>query len=260
VTSAEVHTAAPPLLAALRQALADDVALLARLHDREPDAALIEALRSQPVEHWFALRLDGPTFDEGRRLMETALAALPEPLDRPSLDDLAAEFAAIYLTYGYRAAPAESVWVDADGLERQDAMFAVRAWYRRFGVRVPDWRRRSDDHLVHQLQLVELALRDDGNTEAVTMMAAFLREHLMGWSPQFVTRVVSRCRLPFFAAAALLTAAWLERFRLLAEAATGEDITPVAGSTALGRGAGRAAEPTCGTPPTTYVPGAGPGW
>lgn len=242
----------------MRAAFADDFALLARFHDREPDAELIEMLRGVPVEEWFALRLEGADFDEARRLMSQALANLPQPLDAAALDDLAAEYAAIYLTYGYRASPAESVWVDDDGLEHQAPMFAVREWYRRFGLEAPNWRKRSDDHLVYQLQALEFALRDLDNPQSLPMMAAFLREHPLVWVPDFVSCVVSRCRHEFFAGLTLLTGVYLMRFAKLLGALLDQDMTPRAIVKDQNCGV---QGPTCADPPpASYVPGLEPGW
>ena len=84
-------------------------------------------------------------------LLRAGLTDIPSSLGAESLDRLAADYADIYLTNGLRASPCESVWLDEDGLVMQGPMFDVRACYSRHGLAVPDWRRRSDDHLVHQL-------------------------------------------------------------------------------------------------------------
>lgn len=241
----------------LRLALAEDVAFLVRLHDREPDGALLAALRAAPVERWFALRLEGQDFEEGRRLMTLALAAIEDPDDTAVLDELAAEFAAIYLTYNYQAAPTESVWVDPDSLERQEAMFQVREWYRRFAVKVPDWRVRSDDHLVHELQLVELALRDTARPAALRMVADFMRDHPLAWIPQFSARIVARSRSPFFAGSALITVAYLRALGALLGSVLGVDMTPVPIDPTR---SARRAEKTCGDAPAAYLPGQSAGW
>jgi TorA maturation chaperone TorD len=259
MTAARSEMSSAMLLdAETRLALADDLALLARLHDREPDADLIATLRSAPVAQWFALRVAGADFEEACRLMSGVLADMPEPVDAASLDDLAADYAAIYLTYGYHASPAESVWVDDDGLERQEPMFAVRRWYRRLGVAAPDWRKRSDDHLVYQLQALELALRDLDNPEALPMMAAFLREHPLVWVPDFAARVVARCRHGFFAGSVLLTAVYLMRLADVLGTLLDEDMTPRIRVKA--GGCGTAKTPTCADPSPAYMPGLEPGW
>ena len=70
------------------------------------------------------------------------------------MDDLAADFAAIYLTGALGASPYESYWLSDDHLICQDAMFDMRTLYAEAGLKVPDWRMRPDDHLVFQLQFL----------------------------------------------------------------------------------------------------------
>jgi hypothetical protein len=85
-------------------------------------------------------------------MMRTALASLPDSPDAALLDELAADFAAIYLTGAFGASPSESYWLSDDHLVCQDAMFDLRKLYAENGLAVPDWRKRPDDHLVFQLQ------------------------------------------------------------------------------------------------------------
>src|SRR5262245_7571551 len=114
--------------AGVGQALAADIKLLARLHDRELDAETLNAFKAEPVMRWFNLRLRGPAYHEAYQLISGALESVSDTSDRAILDEYAAEYAAIYLTHAYRAAPTESVWRDEEGLERQAAMFATRDW------------------------------------------------------------------------------------------------------------------------------------
>lgn len=240
-------------------ALADDLMLLARLADREVDADVIEALRSAPVAAWFSLKLDGVEFDEAASLFAQAFAEMPEPVDTGALDELAAEFAAIYLTHHYRASPNESVWRDDEGLERQQAMFAVRAWYQRHGVSAPDWRRRADDHLVHELEFLASLIRDAGTTGALDAAARFLREHPLVWVRAFARTVVMRCRLSFYAGVGLLTAIYLDHLAQVLGETLGCDMTPAPIEGQVGAPS-QGATLTCADPASIPVQGAGPGW
>lgn len=251
-----VGSAALDALAAT--AIAEDLEVLARLHDREVDAELIGTLRGRPVGQWFMLRLGDPAFDEAARLIELGLAELPDPPDAAALDDLAAEYAAIYLTHAYRVSPCESVWRDEDNLERQEAMFKVRAWYRRAGLTVPDWRRRSEDHLVSELDFLARLMRGAVDAGTAKMAAAFMREHLLVWIPDFAARVVARCRSPFYAGVALLTAAYLGELATVLGHVLGEDMTAVPAKAEVP--AGSRPVPTCGDPPSHVAPGSGPSW
>ena len=194
------------------------LALLIRLHDREADADLITGLRGIDAEVFFGAVLDNPALAQE---FGKALAALPEPMDEATLDQLAAEYADVYLTHSYRLAPTGSVWLTEEKLERQEPMFAVREWYDHYGVGVPDWRLRSDDHIVHELQFVEHLLAQ--GTETATRDAArFMDRHVLVWVPEFCTLMAERCQQPLLIAGAKLTGAYLEALRDLLQGLTGE--------------------------------------
>jgi TorA maturation chaperone TorD len=79
-------------------------------------------------------------------------AALTEPA---SLDELAADYAAIYLNNSLGASPYESVWLSDDHLACAAPMFELRELYAAAGLRAADWRSRFDDHFVLQLQYLQ---------------------------------------------------------------------------------------------------------
>ena len=196
----------------LLAALADDLEQLIRLHDRELDAETLAALRSADFPHGLALP---PAGEAGQQAYANMAAALTEPA---SLDELAADYAAIYLTHALRASPFESVWRDEDHLAMQNPTFSVRAFYRRHSMQVTDWRKLADDHLTHELNFLALLLERGEQREA----ARFLGEHLMTWLPDFAQRVGARAATPFYAALAVLTRAccaqcqrWLPRVALM---------------------------------------------
>lgn len=235
-------------------AIADDIAFLASLHEREASGEFLDALRATAPEDWFALRLTGEKFAEGAKLMNLALASLASPITPEQLDNLAAEYASIYLTHAYRASPYESVWRDEDSLERQAPMFEVREWYQRHGVQAPDWRKRSEDHIALELDFLAQLIRAANDLAKVRDAADFLREHPLLWVPDFVRRVVTRCREPFYAGAALLTLAYLERLASLFEQAFDFDMS-VKHDDADKHRADGPRRPTCADPPAKPLPG-----
>lgn len=232
--------------------LADVVDLLARLHDREVDAAFLEGWQASALTQWMAGILASADADEALAGMAAAFGALPRPPDPASLDDLASDFADIYLTHAYRISPNGSVWLTEDGLERQGPMFETRSWYRRYGVEVPDWRKRPDDNLVHQLQFTAHLLRlDTGDARADC--ARFLDAGLLVWLPDFAARVDARARTPFYRAAARLTHAVVEEIRDALLASTGiERRSPEVKRT----GSSGSPEPEM----AAYVPGQAESW
>lgn len=221
----DASTDTQPLAADAWPALAEDLQLLGLLHGQELTAGLIQALRGAAPRDWFALVPAGADNAQGLALVAQGLAVLPSPPDAAAIDDLAAEYAAIYLTHAYRAAPTESVWRDRDGLERQAPMFAVREYYRRHDLAVADWRLRSDDHIVSELAFLAMLL-GTGTPVALAQAATFLRDHLLVWVPAFAGRVARRCRHPFYAGLALVTAAYLQALADLLGEAMGIVMTP----------------------------------
>jgi TorA maturation chaperone TorD len=241
--------AGPTDIETLLRAVAEDLRLLAALHADELNAEQLEELRQFPFQDYLGLLAGSPATRDALAAMDAVLAATEAPA--VTLDTLAADYADIYLTYRYRAAPSESAWVHPERLERQEPMFVVRQWHRRFGVQVPDWRVRPDDHLVNELLLLAHILEEETPGRAMAAAGQFLDDHLLVWAPSFFGRVAARCATPFYAALALLSAAYLEEVRTLLEQLTGEERQvrqPDDATTAA----------ACEEP--RYLPGAAPSW
>jgi TorA maturation chaperone TorD len=248
------RTAAALLVDAAESSLAevaDDLQLLALLHNAEPGPELLGALRRRPFAECFALRLSSPEARAALATIDAALAVMPDPVDAQTCDGLAVDFAAIYLTCARRMAPTESYWLTEDHIERQEPMFAVRRWYEHYALVARDWRQRPDDHLVLQLEFVAALLRD-GRDFALRDAARFLDRHLLVWSRDFFAAVAARAETGFYAGLAQLTQAHLDATRDLLQVASGEV-----------RAACPAARPAVEVPAAQaapYVPGVEPGW
>ena len=193
--------------AELRNALVEDLDQLIRLHDRELDAETLAALRTAAFPGGLALS----AADEAG---ETAYANMAAALrENPTLDELAADYAAIYLNNSFGASPYESVWLSDEHLACDRPMFELREIYAAAGWRVGDWRRRFDDHLVLQLQYLRRVLASAAVDPE--KLAGFIDEHIGYWLPDWGQRVSSYCGTGFYAALAELTHVWLRRFREL---------------------------------------------
>lgn len=182
---------------------AEDLRALAWLQceERHPDV-LLALLDSGFPGTLSLVRPDQPEVQS----MVQALAGLKSgggDASTRSANELAADYAAIYLSHALRASPCESVWRDEDHLMLQGPTFAVRAFYRRHGMQVADWRQMPDDHLCHQLNFVAMLLQKGEHREA----ARFMQAHLMTWLPEYSARVALRAATPFYAALAVLTQA-----------------------------------------------------
>ena len=202
-----------PFSAEERHLAAADLRLLAMLAEREPTRDLVEALAALPRAEILRLQPADAAGERALDLFALALAQIPTPVDRATLDELAADHAAIYLTNGHGAAPMESVWVDPDGLWGQDAMFEVRDWYRHWGLEVPDWRVRTDDHLVVQLLFVARLLDAVEAPAALPDLARFLDLHLLRWLGAFAEAVMRRAWTAYHAGLVALLHARVEALR-----------------------------------------------
>ncbi len=245
------------LLQAFRLAVARDLATLALFHDREPDAVWLQALRTTDLRReLLGLSLKSPGATEALQILDAAVSALPEALDAPTLDELAADFADIYLVNGVQAAPCESVWFDDENLNCQQSMFQVRECYERHGLVAANWRVRPDDHLVIQLQFLAHLFETGRGDEHLAEAARFMDEHLLRWLTRFAERVAARCGTPYFAGVAMLSAAYCEELRGLLAELLGEP-RPSRKEIEMRMRPKREVIPAV---PLKFMPGLGPGW
>lgn len=197
----------------LVQAIAEDGEALAMLHDRELTPEFMAVLRELAFPGNLGLLPQGEFAETAWGMMKHAVAQWPETPGVAEMDELAAEYAAIYLTGAYGASPCESVWVDDDHLVCQETMFQLREIYGAAGLETVSWRHRPDDHLVLQLLYISHAARNAGSREDWRALAKVMDEHLLRWLPDFSNRVVSRTSQAFYGALALLTDAWCSQVR-----------------------------------------------
>jgi TorA maturation chaperone TorD len=206
-----------------RQAVSQDLTVLALLHHEEVSAAQLDALRHNQFPYSLGLSLSESRSQDCCQLMHTALSELPTPITPEVLDELAADFAAIYLTHKYHASPCESVWLDEEGLMRQAPMFEIRQWYQRYELSIADWRHRPEDHLVYQLQFISHLLKLDDEPATLQTCAQFLDDHLLQWLHSFAQRVAQYAETAYYAALALLTQAYITELRALLALITAQE-------------------------------------
>jgi TorA maturation chaperone TorD len=239
----------------IAEIIAEDAESLAALHDRELTPDLVAALREAQFPAGLGLMPALPEAAAARQAIANALAALPEVPDGATLDDLAAEYAAIYLTGAYGASPCESFWTDDDHLVCQASMFQLREIYAAAGLAAADWRQRPDDHLVLQLLYIGHAARRATAPEHWRSLARMLDEHPLRWTTDFAVRIAARSSAPFYAGLAVLTAAWLDALRNLIAQQLNEPRPSRAEVEAQLR---PRTEPPAA--PLAFMPGMGPSW
>ncbi|OYY92781.1 MAG: hypothetical protein B7Y41_14475 [Hydrogenophilales bacterium 28-61-23] len=243
------------LMAVFRVSVGEDLALLAAMHHQEVDDNLLAVLAESGFPNQFGINLTRLRAQEAVSFMQQAMDAMTMPLDAVQRDELAADYASIYLNHGLSASPTESFWLDEENLVLQAPMFQVREFYRRHGRGVADWRKRSDDHLVHELHFIAELIRA-AQPDALEEAARFLDEHLLRWLPRFAERVAKRCVTPFYAGASWLTAEYCEELRDLLALLLGK---PRPGAEEIEkRMQPKVQAPTVA--PLTYVPGIAPTW
>jgi putative dimethyl sulfoxide reductase chaperone len=197
----------------LMQVLADDAEALAALHDRELTPGIVQALKQSGFPESLGLL---PTTESARAAwwaMTEALADLPESPTPQNMDELASEYAAIYLTGAYGTSPCESAWTSDEHLNCQAAMFEWRDIHAAAGLAATDWRQRPDDHLVLQLLYVAHAGRQVRTDNDQYLLAQVFDDHVLRWLPAFGARVAGHSNLPFYTGLGLLTVAWAETAR-----------------------------------------------
>lgn len=233
-------------------AVASDLEMLACLHDREPSAAIVGALQKAPLADQMALVLGSEPALAALAAFALAVDELPSPVDEAALDELAAAYADVYLRYTYRAAPEESVWLNEEGLLRQEPMFAAREFYRRNSLVATDWAGRPDDHLVVELRFLARLMSGAKDAQAFAEAARFLDQHLLRWVKRFGVRLVQASAPNWYAALGLLTASYLEELR--------DHLTALSGLERPRDEPERKKTHAAKEPPAGYIPGVAPSW
>jgi len=242
----------PDSLAEFRAAVAHDLLALALLHNEELSSDVISVLEAEEFPRCLQLELISDKGREATQLLHEGVRLIAQNTDSAMLDELAADYTGIYLTHALRASPYESVWIDEEGLAMQEPMFQIREAYRRHGLGARDWRKRSDDHLVLQMQFIAYLIE---NCNDLAETADFLDEHLLRWLPDFATIVASRSATPFYAGLSVYTAAYTEEVRDLLAGILGEPRpTPEEIEQRLKPKTIEA------LPDTEFVPGSAPSW
>lgn len=232
----------PELPADFCQALAEDLAQLARLHGEELDQATWAALVAVDFPGNLALVPEG----DGVAALSAALA------DPPGLDDLAVDFAALYLTGARGCAPFESIWLGEERLAAGPPLHAWRALLAEAGLALAGRRQPYEDHLACQLAWLGRVLVLPGFPPE--RLVRVLDEHSLRWLPDWAARVQARAATPFYAGLAGLTLAWLTELRHLLADVCGLPRAPAADS-----GAARS-QAVPAPQPLQFMPGNGPGW
>lgn len=187
--------------------------LLAHIFAAEVSSELLDQIR-------------GPEFQKLFKDMGLELGEEFYTTDATEIEDqLAVEFAGLFIGPGHFISPHESVHhVRDDGdygkLWGADTV-AVKKFIEAAGLTYQSEFGGMPDHIAAELEFMQkleeryaLAL-DDGDIELaenlVTIKSRFLAEHLLAWAPGFLDKVMTNATLPFYREMAGLTLSFLSQ-------------------------------------------------
>lgn len=185
-----------------------------------PRTDVIETLRSgEALASWPLDRTHPDTAAGLERLERFCIDWSP---DRMTL--LEVDYTRLFIGVGKTLAPPyESVYLSEEHILFEKETLAVREWYGKYALRVPQLNVLPDDHIGYELfflaRLCERAasLLDKGETEAAAVVIGdsrrFVDAHPRRWVGAFVSRILEHSQTDFYAAIGLLTRAVVERFQ-----------------------------------------------
>lgn len=193
--------------------IGQDLELLARLHGHELNLETVQLLKKAAFPQSLAIDVSEVTSElNNGPLGPIMTSALDEVISGGvSEDELAADFAAIYLNGSFEASPNESAWLDEDHLERQEPMFEIRNWYKKYGLETGNWQVRPDDNLSLQLLFLGHLLQKD--KLPIADLGHFMDFHLLRWVEDFAKIIFQRADTAFYASLAPITALYLNELR-----------------------------------------------
>ena len=242
------------LLEQFQAAVTSDLKVLSLLHRQELDAATLQALQEAEFPQGLGLQVRSQRGLDALKMLQQAIVELRS--DQAMLDELAADFANIYLLHGYRASPYESVWRDEEQLERQLPMFEISQVYRKHGLKAANRQTMPDDHLSLQLEFIAYLFEHAEAETDLLEAAQFMDAHILLWVDEFANRVSSRCMTMFYAGLTVLTAAYVNELRDSLVHITGRDRpSPEEQTLQAGKPQNKSQEM-----PVQYIPGAAPSW
>ncbi|MDO5721621.1 MAG: molecular chaperone TorD family protein [Actinomycetaceae bacterium] len=115
------------------------------------------------------------------------------------------------------ACPYESPYVDKDGLVFDEATFAVRAAYKRFGFQINNLNREPDDHLGYELAFVSALCKHlsqyPQDSDVKKQLDDFVTTHLSAFGYAVAEGIAVHARSPFYLGSAHLLTGLLDKLR-----------------------------------------------
>ncbi len=185
---------------------------LARVYREEPDDELISSVGSGPLRDLFV--------ELGVNSHIASLNSSPESLT----EELAVEFARLFLGPGHHISPHESVHHEREdgksGVLWGASTAEVKKFYEASGLKLNDDSPLIPDHISVELEFMQSAAEreaqahDEGDAEGVNyclgMEKQFLEKHLAQWTATFCHKVIAESEAPFYREIAELTRGFVD--------------------------------------------------
>jgi TorA maturation chaperone TorD len=197
--------------------------LLASVYRQEVNADLLHQVKDP--------QFLGVLSDLGIQLRSDFLQKPEEEL----LDDLAVEYAGLFLGPGGHISPHESVHHqrgDGSGLLWGESTAEVKRFIESTGLSYGAEYKGLPDHISVELEFMQqLTLREeqawrdedeDGALDCLKTEKKFIEEHLVRWVPVFCDKVIKEAELPFYRKMAALTKNFIEFERQEVEGYAGD--------------------------------------
>ncbi|CAA6603008.1 putative Anaerobic dehydrogenase-like component [Rhodospirillaceae bacterium LM-1] len=190
------------------RAVVDDLALFSRLMAAELDRPLLEWLRVSRYPQGLGLSLQDSASDRGIQLLSMAVNALPDVGARQGRDELALDYANIFMSREREYFATESYWFSESGGQRREM---VEAFYERHGYSIADRLQRPADTLAFELGFLAHLLDDEKRPPSQMLGSSrqFLTTHLISWAPRFSAAMFETSATPFYQGLAQLLGVYL---------------------------------------------------
>lgn len=206
------------------ESIADDLNLLSAIQRTELTKQSLKQLLELDFPNNLSLEFSGKEAKEAKDFLCNSLKPYKDKLKAKAIDDLAVDFANIYLVHTYQASPYESVWLDEESLLQQQAMFDIQKEYDKHHLQFND-KERYADHICLQLEYIAYLLKNAPDYETLVEAGLFMDNHILRWMQLFSSRVAKHSLTEFYASFLIFTNVYLEQLRTLLVEITGQERT-----------------------------------
>jgi len=231
------------------ESIAGDLILLSTIQRTELTNTSIRQLLELDFPNNLSLELIGNEAKEAKDFLNQSMLNLKENLTINTIDDLAVDFANIYLVHTYQSSPYESVWLDEESLLQQQPTFDIQKEYDKHHLQFNE-KDRYADHICLQLEFIAYLLNNTKSYDQLIEAGLFMDNHILRWVKLFSIRVAKHSLTEFYAGILVFITEYLDQLRTLIVEITGQErIKPVVETEQAFKGI-----------PLKFVPGVAKSW